>query len=628
MKDESKSGKPKILVGHADDENDLPEGVQLHKARDPDAPARVQRMPKVIDDPSEMRRTKELFEKAVAKLYDQAMARIAEGDWVFSEHKFALKQQPEKSVADLHEMLPNSGLPAKARTKAAEILIALEDPAGEDFLFDALKSELPELRRAALESLRQWDVKVDVSLKRWSERILSLLNDQDERIVQAAAKLSAYHSISGTEERLIELLENGDLKDPAPIARELARVASTRRAVDALLPNVLKADDDEFKQWTGYTFRKLIEHPNPEIAGPVRKALYEYTHRFKKQRYDQILVDHLAKCADHGAIPVLEDISANASDPVSRTYAVEALARLQPDKAVDLLLGHIERVGARSDIVRTLRTHARENDFERISDVLVTWSKTSEKPFDTQTVRLFLENLGEDGKAFVEKHIEKLSEDARMWATWKLKGRNLTKALDELYTAGVIDTEPGKLIAKMGQEKNVWGEVKRVDTSDPGSLIDALATEGIVVMFDAETGMIPCDHDRLILQFANFSNDQFSPRWPVQFWHQERDEDYNAPYTIQFVLDDRLFRIGAENYGDWYDVDAVISLINFALKETGKAERFITLESGGQIAAFVFADPATFVPIARKYRLPLSDDASQAMRKGIEFEQRVINREN
>ncbi|MEQ8855664.1 hypothetical protein [Gimesia sp.] len=149
-------------------------------------------------------------------------------------------------------------------------------------------------------------------------------------------------------------------------------------------------------------------------------------------------------------------------------------------------------------------------------------------------------------------------------------------------------------------------------------------------MFDAETSKIPCRHDRLILDFANASKGKFTPQWPVEYWHSKNEEDFDAPYTVQFVLENRLYRTGAENYGDWYDVEAIVRLINFALETTGRPERFITEQSGGQIASFIFADPFTFVPIARRYGLPLSTDPAEAMRKGLEFEERVINqlREN
>jgi hypothetical protein len=126
-------------------------------------------------------------------------------------------------------------------------------------------------------------------------------------------------------------------------------------------------------------------------------------------------------------------------------------------------------------------------------------------------------------------------------------------------------------------------------------------------------------------QFVEVTRGKLDVRWPVQAWHQQSDEDFDAPYMLQFVCANRLFRIGAENYGDWYDVEAVVRLLNFALEKTSRPERFIALEPGGQIANYVFADPSAFVPLAKKYGLPLAQNHAQAMRQGIDFEQRVIH---
>jgi hypothetical protein len=73
-----------------------------------------------------------------------------------------------------------------------------------------------------------------------------------------------------------------------------------------------------------------------------------------------------------------------------------------------------------------------------------------------------------------------------------------------------------------------------------------------------------------------------------------------------------------------YDVEAVVRLLNFALETTEQPQRFIGLAGGGQCPIFVFADANALIPIANRYGLPLSEDASRAMREGIEFERRVI----
>ncbi len=163
-----------------------------------------------------------------------------------------------------------------------------------------------------------------------------------------------------------------------------------------------------------------------------------------------------------------------------------------------------------------------------------------------------------------------------------------------------------------------------LDLTDPVYLPALLSRAGILTAFDAETGHVPSRHDRLILDFADNSAGRFTPECPVQTWHRKREDDFDAPYTVRFIYKDRLYRFGAENRGDWYDVEAVQRALNFALETAGQKERYISEESGGQVASFIFAVPGAYLPIAQKYSLPISDDADAAMRKGKEYEQKVL----
>lgn len=620
--------KPKILIGHTDDESKLPEGMALHKDRDPNAPARVNRMPVVIDDPAEIRRTQQVFEKRIAELYDDALARVAKGDWIFPEDMRALKVQREKALADLRQLVDDERLDPPVRTNAAEVLIALEDPAGETFLSDMLQSPSVDMRLAALQSLCRWKSKLDLSKSDWPVRVLSLLDDPDERVVEAAAKVFRFHAIPGAEARLIGVLEKNSLKNPTAIADELAEVATTKRAVNALLPYVLNENADGYREWTGWsgiTFHKLMENPDPEVSDPVRKALYNYTLRFKEQRYDQTLVRELAQSAGPDGIPVLEDIMKNARDPLSRTYALEALVRLQPEKALDLLTDNIKREGIRGGIW-LLREHVTENDFDRVVPMVVDAYQRSKKAMDRGTVELLWAKFGSRGRQFIKDNLNNLDKDARMWAFWKLENKDLVAAITELEMAGVIQSKPSELIQKMRDIQKANGVTSPLDTSDPDLLLGALLTAEIVVMFDIETNRSRLYHDRLILAFAHASNGRFAPQWPIQICHRAKEEDYDSHYTVQFVLKNRLFRTDAENSRKGYDVEAVVRLIHFALDTVGEPRRIIALATGDQTTSFVFADPVAFLPIAKKYGLPLSQDPTEAMRQGIDFEKRVMDR--
>jgi hypothetical protein len=136
---------------------------------------------------------------------------------------------------------------------------------------------------------------------------------------------------------------------------------------------------------------------------------------------------------------------------------------------------------------------------------------------------------------------------------------------------------------------------------------------------------LPCHHEELIRDFADHSDGKFKPECPVQIWHRQSEGDLDSPYTVQFLYRGLLYRFWAENYGDYYDVEAVARALNTALERNGQRERYLGLYTGDQCACLVFADPAAFVPVAEKYGLPLAEDPSEGMRAGLAYERHVAD---
>jgi hypothetical protein len=294
---------------------------------------------------------------------------------------------------------------------------------------------------------------------------------------------------------------------------------------------------------------------------------------------------------------------------------------------VDRLLDFI-RPGQPYDMeVDALRKFATERDADRIINALLGDPKQAGQPVVSFAVtRLLLERLGAKGRVAIEQSMDRLEPRARMLAAWKLNSLDLGTAIDELHAAGVLPLAREPLLKLMRRAPEGDERRDQLDTSDPDTLTEALIRAGIVTVFDAETGTLPCDHHRLILEFAENSDGRFAPECPVQTWHRRGEDELDAAYTVRFVYRGRLYSFGAENRGDWYDVAAVVRALNFALETAGQRERFIALASDGQVASFVFADPQKFLPIASKYALILSDDPDAAMRKGKEYEQDVLKR--
>jgi hypothetical protein len=62
------------------------------------------------------------------------------------------------------------------------------------------------------------------------------------------------------------------------------------------------------------------------------------------------------------------------------------------------------------------------------------------------------------------------------------------------------------------------------------------------LVFDAETGFIPCRHDELVVDFAQSSGGQFAPTSVAEQWHEKADAEGEGDYTLQFIFGPKLYR--------------------------------------------------------------------------------------
>src|SRR5262249_12034780 len=162
----------------------------------------------------------------------------------------------------------------------------------------------------------------------------------------------------------------------------------------------------------------------------------------------------------------------------SRAYALEALARLQPERAVDRVLAEIRRERPWGMLLSLLRKYAVEEDYERICAVLYPRSGGKKKrQIKIEEARLLLERLGRRGRQRLARNLNRLDAHARAGAEWKLQGLDVRNALTELHAAGVIRQAPDELLARMARRKG--GQDQALDTTEPALLTHALGAAGL-----------------------------------------------------------------------------------------------------------------------------------------------------
>lgn len=160
---------------------------------------------------------------------------------------------------------------------------------------------------------------------------------------------------------------------------------------------------------------------------------------------------------------------------------------------------------------------------------------------------------------------------------------------------------------------------------DPTNVSDenvgwVLTEARVAVGFDAETDMFPNEHDTLLRSLSmlvgtSLEDVVFEERAPGA-------QDPRAPYELTAYSHGKRFRRRAENLGDWYDLAAVLDLLNAVAAERQLPERFHMLATLDQNAMVVAAPPSAIAK-AVKARLIEIGDPGQAEANGKEFEDSV-----
>ncbi|MBL0028335.1 MAG: hypothetical protein IPO95_04350 [Rhodanobacteraceae bacterium] len=163
----------------------------------------------------------------------------------------------------------------------------------------------------------------------------------------------------------------------------------------------------------------------------------------------------------------------------------------------------------------------------------------------------------------------------------------------------------------------------RVDPDHPGDATtadDLLVEAGHGYWFDVETGTFPNEHDSLLRSLADTVRPALDD---VVFEEIAPDiDDEDGGYVLRAYVDGQMLETAAENLGDWYDVDAVLRLLDAALLERRSDQRFVLLETMDQTATII-GGPGDVLRAALDAGLITSGDPKAAEALGKSFEDRV-----
>jgi hypothetical protein len=184
-------------------------------------------------------------------------------------------------------------------------------------------------------------------------------------------------------------------------------------------------------------------------------------------------------------------------------------------------------------------------------------------------------------------------------------------------------------------DKLIAAGFDRLRDLDPGSLgtaepVAILGGAGYLHGFDVETGQFPNAHDSPMRALAALTGDAlagavFDEIPPVFDENAGGEGEESGPYRLSVYLAGKRYRIDAENHGDWYDLDAVLKLMNAVLADRRASSRLFVAGTDGQLAVVIAATPDAFRKAIAAGLFALADPGA-AEAAGKAYEDEVLGR--
>jgi len=605
---------------------ELPDGILFEKLEKNKSYASNSELVEVIDDPRLIDWVRKAHDACLSKRFDRGLREVLSRDYylINSDDHYALEEGSDQAIGCLHQILNNPQAQTIVRAKAAQMLNALGIDEGIDFLLSWVNSPDTGECASALEVIKDMvrDYWVGEHDYTWcldpatSKKILELVASADSQISSFAAEICVLQEIPGIEEALQTVIAKGQ----GPIdtfADLLISEASKAESMELAMPLLLKEPLDGSTSVIKYGYENTLNHPNPAISKPFREAILKYLLKYKdkepkgrdeKERWNQ----DLCCAADESVLPILEDILANSNDSVSRSKALEAIARLKPETAVKQALAEIPKEKPLSNTIEILRKYANESNLENIFALRYQNGDVELKgKIGAEDVLLLLHRFGTRGKDWLLNNRDKFSAEAFQayrWAEWLSKDLTVDQLLTDMRLAGIIDQTPEELfqlvaaLRRNSLSKTGWA-------ADESLIYETLRQAGILTDVSGGYGLVPPDHESLIREYARNSNGRFRPECQIQihpeidrtgdYKAEDDDDDDDDPFwTVCFVYRERLYRFIAYYNGDYYSTLDVVHALNTALRLEGQPERYIRF-----LGCYLFADPDLFFPITERYAL-------------------------
>ncbi|MBC7936806.1 MAG: hypothetical protein H7Y86_15775 [Rhizobacter sp.] len=430
-------------------------------------------------------------------------------------------------------------------------------------------------------------------------------NPEDE---EAAIQLAGIVGLKGFEAVFEKRLLSGKSRDEGRIIFWLGKTGKSKPAFDymeaAIRSKRLNGSElDNAISGLG-EFAKNADAAIKKRAGALAMFIYQEklitTERYedlKNSAYTsdaaEIVLQLIFDYADKSSVPVAYDI---LNRNIRTLGPVKALIRLEGAKHIDKVYAYLK---SEDDFFKGLDL-VEELDNSLVTpallkEVMLQLSKQKEVP-DYVLSRIIDFYKKKNAVSFLEQPGSIITDQqlaTRITDRYKRSMVSSEAIVKDLLDPQIISAKPREtILAKLESEA----------AGDPLSFAFALMDQQqIHFAFDTETGFVPVDYDKLLLEFAARSKGILKD---LKVW-MDATGDRNGEtfsYTITALCNNKVFVARPRDMGDWYDIMTIDALLNKLLADLGARERFVSIETGDQMSQYIFGDPEKVNLFLKKYK--------------------------
>jgi hypothetical protein len=436
-------------------------------------------------------------------------------------------------------------------------------------------------------------------------QILKAVEDPEDE--KSAVQLAGFNKLPGHQAVFEKRLISGQSTDEGRLFYWLGAEGKSIAALDYMEKRLKERPMiSENLDWVVHGLRDYGKNGDASVksrAGTL--ALYIYQHNISRERIDELknsvstsdaaesVLECLFEYGDKTVLPIAQDIFQRK---IRFAGPIKAMIRLDGPQHMNKVYELLRQEKYFYDGVRIIESVDRKYVSDQLlKDVVVNFSRRSDvQDYQIEAMIRTYNQLGAEN--LMKETVESLT--SKEFKLRFQKAHELSKftpqgVIDDLLALGFIDKKPGVKELE---------ELVKENSDGSASLIYALLTDQKVVhMFDAETSVVPCDYDVLLMEFAANSLGTLKD---MKVWMDAKeDRSGNYKYTVTVLAGNKAFIIRPEDIGDWYDVPLVSKLLDDVLEHLSSPKKFVPVETGDQTASFIFGEPEKVKALVKKYDL-------------------------